>query len=106
MINMILNRLIALVAGEAAANSDRIKVAVVGAVTATLALVGANCPVCNSILTPQVSQWIAGTIATFTVTLILSLAHRDIAAPGQVVAGAATGTPVSSAPAVPTNLPK
>lgn len=75
--------------GEAMAHSDRIKVQVIGFVAIALLWIAHACGACGSILTPEVVTALSITIGTFVVTTVLALTQRDIAAPGQYVAGAA-----------------
>lgn len=87
--NAIYTKIMSWLVGEALANSDRIRVALAG-VIATLILQGlASCQVCATFLTPDKVQALSLTIAGTVVTLVLSLTHRDVAAPGETVAGAA-----------------
>lgn len=87
--------------GAAMANSDRVKSAVYGVITSALVLIAGRCQVCNAFLTPEVSNWIAGTIATLAVSIIAALSKRDIAAPNELVEGEALPEPPDEADGVP-----
>jgi len=83
--------------GKALANSDRLKTIIAGTIAAVLTKVtGAiliACAVCAAFITPdmvnQLSLWIAGA----TLAMLVSLTHRDVAAPGETVPGAAMALP-------------
>lgn len=87
--NFIYTKMMTWALGEALAHSDRVKSAVYGAVLSGLALVAGQCSVCNAFITPEVSHWLAGTIAGLAVAIIGGLSHRDVAAPGEFVSGGA-----------------
>ena len=89
----LLSALIKFFAGEAAANSDRIKVTLIGFIGVIITWVAASCPACQGFLTPQAATWISGTIAAYVMSLVHSLGNRDIAAPGETVPGAAVTAP-------------
>ncbi len=83
--------------GEALANSDRVKTAIYTAVLAPIgavfALAIARCQPCADFLTPELATklalGVAATIVSLGIKLIHSLDVRDVAAPGEVVEGAA-----------------
>jgi hypothetical protein len=89
--------------GQAVANSDRIKVAVMGVMGMALAWFAALCTPCKMIMTPELTTFICNWIGGLAVTVILGLTHRDIAAPGQTVPGAAV--PAPPAPVAPGSKP-
>ena len=75
--------------GEALANSDRVKVVIAGFIGKALLTVAAGCAVCAALLTPEIVSQLTNLIAGAVVTLVAALTHRDVAAPGQTVPGAA-----------------
>lgn len=87
--------------GRALANSDRVRAAFHAAVLSGLTMLAANCDFCNSILTKEVAQWIAGTIAALGIAVIAALTGRDVAAPDEVVDGEAMPEPPSDALGTP-----
>lgn len=101
--NWLYTQVMSWLVGEALANSDRIKVTVAGIVTAVLVQVAGACPACAPFLTPEVKAWICNAIAGAVVTLVAALSHRDVAAPGQTVDGAAVPLPLP--PALPDGVP-
>ncbi len=86
-------RIMGWIAGEALANSDRLKVTIGGFLAAIALKALSGCSVCASILTPDVVNQLSAGIAVAVVSLVASLTKRDVAAPGQVVEGAATDKP-------------
>jgi len=103
--NWIYGKIMSWLVGEALANSDRIKIAVFGIVSTALVQIAAACPACGSFLTPDVKSWICNAIAGAVVTLILAITHRDIAAPGQTVPGAAVDAPLPPPPVTADGVP-
>ncbi len=75
--------------GRALANSDRLKVVVAGFIAKGLLTALAGCSVCALVLTPDLVQQLSMSIAGAVLVLVASLTSRDVAAPGQVVPGAA-----------------
>lgn len=97
--NFIYTKIMGWILGEALANSDRIKVIVAGAISTLILNLAATCAACQPFLTPDLVNRLSMTIAGFVVTMVASLTHRDVAAPGEVVAGAAI--PISALPGNP-----
>ncbi len=76
-------------AGASLANSDRLKTVIAGFLVVGIAKLLAGCAICSTFLTPDVIDQLTKGIAGAVVLLVISLTHRDVAAPGQTVPGAA-----------------
>lgn len=87
--NWLYSKIMSWALGEAIANSDRVKIGVVTALTALAAQLIPVCGFCPAILTPALLDKIAAAIVVLGLKLIHSLDHRDIAAPGETVVGEA-----------------
>ena len=83
------------VAGEALANSDRVKSLVAAGVGILLVKAIALYPPLAPFLTPENQAYLCNVIAGAAATLVVSLSVRDVGAPGQSVPNAAAGTPTS-----------
>ena len=90
--NFIYTYIMKFLVGEALANSDRMKVGVMSVVTIALTNLAGACTVCQALLTPAVVNAISVTVGGWALSMILALTKRDVAAPGQSVAGAANWT--------------
>lgn len=84
-------------AGAALAHSDRLKTIIGGLASIILVHVLAGCAVCATVLTPDAVNQLSAAIGMGALALVASLTHRDVAAPGETVEGAAApveqGTP-------------
>ena len=96
-------KIMAWAVGEALANSDRVKLAIYTGLGSLLALATPACPFCPALFTPAVMQTVAAGIVALGIKLIHSLDTRDVATPGEIVAGAAIpiGPPAATADGVP-----
>lgn len=83
-------------AGEALANSDRLKTLIGGLLGAVLVKGLAGCAFCSTFITPDDATKLAMAIVGSALAMVASLTKRDVAAPGQTVAGAAVPAPVAS----------
>ena len=93
--NYIYTKLMSFAIGEALGNSDRVRVMAVSLAGIIFTHILAACAVCNQILTPDVVRDLTIAIGGFAVTMVASLSHRDVGAPGQEVPGAAPVVPAT-----------
>lgn len=92
--NFIYTKIMNYLVGEALAKSDRIKVAVAGAISVVLTNLLGACQICQAILSPEVVNNISMTIAGTVVTLILSITHRDTLTPYETAAAGKAVAPM------------
>ena len=93
--DFVYKKVIAFVLSEAAAHSDRIKIAIVGMIMAGFAVIASRCGFCGQFLTPDVADKLATGIVSVVLVLIHSIGNRDITVPdnGPIPASAVPPAP-------------